>query len=94
MIDLTRFRSIPRFTPACLLVAAAATVDAAGREFDTKGANVVRAAWKQVGIEVKGASPRKTPKAEKVKAKAKPKSKGASNRADTSRPERGHRRAS
>ena len=78
------------------MVAAAATVDAAGREFDSKGANIVRAAWKQVGIEVKGASPRKTPKAKQVsaKAKTKPASKGAANRAHTSRPERGHRRAS
>lgn len=79
---------------ADFMVAAAATVDAAGRLYDTKGADTVRAAWKQVGIEVKGATPRRTPKAKKVRAKAKPKSKGAVNRADTSRPERGHRRAS
>jgi Zn-dependent metalloprotease len=80
-------------TDSDFMVAAAATVDAAGREFDTKGANIVRAAWKQVGIEVKGASPRKA-KPAPTKAKAKSKSKGAVNRADTSGPERRHRRAS
>jgi Zn-dependent metalloprotease len=79
---------------ADFMVAAAATVDAAGREFGTKGATIVRSAWKQVGIEVKGASPRKTTKLPKVKAKPGTKSKGAVDRADTSGPERRHRRAS
>ncbi len=47
---------------ADFMVAAAATVDLAGREFGTKGAGVVRAAWKQVGIEVKGAVKRANPR--------------------------------
>ncbi len=77
---------------ADFMVAAAATVDAAGREFDNPGASVVRAAWKQVGIEVKGASPRQPVKKPKTTARAK--SKGAVQRANTSRPERRDRRAS
>ncbi len=77
---------------ADFMVAAAATVDAAGREFDNQGASVVRAAWKQVGIEVKGASPRQPVKQPKTTARAK--SKGAVQRANTSRPERRDRRAS
>jgi hypothetical protein len=44
---------------ADFMVAASATVDAAGRQFGDKGATVVRSAWKQVGIEVQSASPRK-----------------------------------
>ena len=74
---------------ADFMVAAAATVDAAGRLFGTKGATVVRTAWKQVGIEVKGASPTKT---KRVQTKAQVK--GAVQRAHSRGPERRTRRAS
>lgn len=73
------------------MVAAAATVDAAGKQFGTKGASVVRAAWKKVGIEVKGASNRKT---NSSKTTAKAKLKGAVTRAHSRGPERRARRAS
>jgi Zn-dependent metalloprotease len=74
---------------ADFMVAAAATVDAAGRQFGTKGASVVRSAWKQVGIEVQSASPRKTA-LEQSRAKVK----GAVQRANSRGPERRTRRAS
>ena len=74
---------------ADFMVAAAATVDAAGRLFGTKGATVVRTAWKQVGIEVQSASPKKT-KREQTKAQVK----GAVQRAHSRGPERRTRRAS
>lgn len=78
---------------ADFMVAAAATVDAAGREFGNPGANIVRSAWSQVGIEVKGASPRSTTRSPKT-TKAKAKVKGAVERAHSRGPERRHRRAS
>jgi len=71
-------------------VAAAATVDAAGKHFGTKGAEVVRAAWSRVGIEVKGASPKQTKSSKKTTAK----SKGAVTRANSRGTERRTRRAS
>ena len=70
--------------------AAAATVDAAGREFGTKGANVVRTAWKKVGIEVKSSSNTKSGTTVQTTGQAK----GAVNRAHSRRPERRTRRAS
>jgi len=75
---------------ADFMVAAAATVDAAGRQFGTKGATVVRTAWKRVGIEVKSASPRseRSPKVSTSKAK------GAVHRANSRGTERRTRRAS
>ncbi|HEY6194643.1 MAG TPA: M4 family metallopeptidase [Candidatus Eisenbacteria bacterium] len=75
---------------ADFMVAASATVDAAGTAFGTKGASVVRTAWKRVGIDVKGASPRqeKSPKLTTAKAK------GAVTRAHSRGPERRTRRAS
>jgi Zn-dependent metalloprotease len=76
---------------ADFMVAAAATVDAAGQEFGSSGANIVRSAWSQVGIEVKGASPRSTTKSSKT---TKAKAKGAVERAHSRGPERRHRRAS
>jgi hypothetical protein len=51
----------------------------------------VRSAWSQVGIEVKGASPRSTTKSPKT---TKAKAKGAVERAHSRGPERRHRRAS
>ena len=71
-------------------VAAAATVDAAGRLFGTKGATVVRTAWRQVGIDVQSASPRKTRTPEQTTAQVK----GAVQRANSRGPERRTRRAS
>ena len=64
--------------------------DAAGTAFGAKGASVVRTAWKRVGIDVKGASPRqeKSPKLTTAKAK------GAVTRAHSRGPERRTRRAS
>jgi Zn-dependent metalloprotease len=75
---------------ADFMVAASATVDAAGRLFGTKGATVVRSAWKQVGIEVQSASPRKARTREQTKAQVK----GAVQRAHSRGPERRTRRAS
>jgi len=75
---------------ADFMVAAAATVDAAGRAFDTQGAEVVAAAWKQVGIEVKTSAPRRKPAQPAVRAAVK----GAGRRANPSRAERRARRAS
>ncbi len=75
---------------ADFLVAAAATVDAAGKEFGNKGAAVVRAAWSRVGIEVKGASPKQTKTSKTTTAKAK----GAVTRANSRGAERRARRAS
>ena len=75
---------------ADFMVAAAATVDAAGRLFGTKGATVVRTAWKQVGIEVQSASPKKTKAREQTTAQVK----GAVQRAHSRGPERRTRRAS
>ena len=75
---------------ADFLVAAAATVDAAGRLFGTKGATVVRTAWKKVGIEVKSSSHTKSGTTEQPTGRAK----GAVNRANSRGPERRHRRAS
>jgi Zn-dependent metalloprotease len=72
------------------MVAAAATVDAAGREFGNKGASVVREAWKTVGIEVQGTPVKRTKPTPKTTAKAK----GAVNRAHSRGPERRDRRAS
>ena len=71
--------------------AAAATVDAAGGQLGTRGAAIVRAAWKLVGIELKGAVRRKTrtPRSQLVAQ-----SKGAVRRADPRGAERRHRRAS
>jgi Zn-dependent metalloprotease len=75
---------------ADFMVAAAATVDAAGHEFGSKGASVVRSAWNRVGIEVKGAAPKKAKPSKTTTAKAK----GAVNRAHSRSPERRDRRAS
>jgi len=75
---------------ADFMVAASATVDAAGRQFGTKGASVVRSAWKQVGIEVQSASPRKAKPREQTTAQVK----GAVQRAHSRGPERRTRRAS
>ena len=71
--------------------AATATVDAAGRQLGTRGAAIVRAAWKLVGIELKGAARRKTSK-QRPELVAQPK--GAGKRADPRGAERRHRRAS
>jgi Zn-dependent metalloprotease len=71
-------------------VAASATVDAAGRLFGNKGATVVRLAWKQVGIEVQSASPKKT----RTRAQTTAQVKGAVQRANSRGPERRTRRAS
>ncbi len=76
---------------ADFMVAAAATVDAAGTQFGTKGASIVRAAWKLVGIEVKGSAGRQR-KARRPKPAAR--AKGAVKRADPRGAERRHRRAS
>jgi Zn-dependent metalloprotease len=75
---------------ADFMVAAAATVDAAGRLFGTKGATVVRTAWKQVGIEVASASTKKS----RVRAQPTAQVKGAVKRAHSRGPERRTRRAS
>jgi Zn-dependent metalloprotease len=75
---------------ADFMVAAAATVDAAGRLFGTKGATVVRTAWKQVGIEVQSASPKQTKARKQTAAQVK----GAVQRAHSRGPERRTRRAS
>jgi Zn-dependent metalloprotease len=75
---------------ADFMVAAAATVDAAGREFGTKGATVVRSAWNQVGIAVQSASPRKAGTRKPTTAQVK----GAVQRANSRGPERRTRRAS
>ena len=75
---------------ADFMVAASATVDAAGRQFGTKGASVVRSAWKQVGIEVQSASPRKA----KPRGQTAAQVKGAAQRANSRGPERRTRRAS
>jgi hypothetical protein len=75
---------------ADFMVAAAATVDAAGRLFGTKGATVVRTAWKQVGIEVQSASPKQTKARKQTAAQLK----GAVQRAHSRGPERRTRRAS
>jgi Zn-dependent metalloprotease len=81
---------------ADFMVAAAATVDAAGHEFGTKGATAVASAWKQVGIEVKSAAPRRRGSPTKTQAGPPQKSgsKGAGKGAHSSRPERRARRAS
>jgi Zn-dependent metalloprotease len=76
---------------ADFMVAAAATVDAAGTEFGNKGASVVRTAWNKVGIEVKGASPRKTTTQASNKTS---KTKGAVTGANSRGSERRTRRAS
>jgi Zn-dependent metalloprotease len=75
---------------ADFMVAAATTVEAAGQAFGNSGASVVRSAWNRVGIEVKGASPRKTKSPKTTTAKAK----GAVERAHSRSPERRNRRAS
>ncbi len=77
---------------ADFMVAAAAIVDAAGKQFGKAGASVVRNAWKHVGIEVKIASPKKqkTTKPKQTQAKTK----GAVTRAHSRGPERRDRRAS
>jgi len=75
---------------ADFMVAASATVDAAGRLFGSKGASVVRTAWKQVGIEVQGASAGKTRTPQQTTAQVK----GAARRANSRGPERRTRRAS
>jgi Zn-dependent metalloprotease len=72
---------------ADFMVAAAATVDAAGRLFGAPGATVVRSAWKQVGIEVGAA---KATRSKLATAQVK----GAVKRADSRGPERRTRRAS
>jgi len=71
-------------------VAAAATVDAAGRLFGTSGATILRTAWKKVGIEVKSSSHTKSGTTGQTAGQAK----GAVNRANSRGPERRHRRAS
>ncbi len=80
---------------ADFMVAAAATVEAAGDLFDTKGATVVRTAWKQVGIEV-GAGSRRKPKAvpEPKPKRTTARQQGAAKDAHPRGTERRYRRAS
>lgn len=82
---------------ADFMVAAAATVEAAGELYDTKGATIVRTAWKQVGIEVgagtrKKSTPASGPKL--VRRTAAVKTEGAAKHAHPRRTERRDRRAS
>ena len=82
---------------ADFMVAAAATVEAAGDLYDTKGATIVRSAWKQVGIEV-GAGTRRKPKAvpkpDPARRIMKARTEGAAKDAHPRRTERRYRRAS
>jgi len=83
---------------ADFMVAAAATVEIAGRELGTKGATVVATAWRRVGIEVAGTAPRRAKTSVKTQAKAKSGtragSRGAATGANPGRAERRTRRAS
>jgi Zn-dependent metalloprotease len=70
--------------------AARVTVDVAGRQYGTKGAAIVRAAWKLVGIEVRNPVRRKKSRRPTVAAGVG----GMGHGADPRGAERGHRRAS
>ena len=71
--------------------AAKATVDVAGRQYGVKGAAIVRAAWKLVGIEVRSGARRKKKSQRETVPVA---TGGQQERAHPRGPERGHRRAS
>jgi Zn-dependent metalloprotease len=82
---------------ADFMVAAAATVEAAGDLYDTKGATIVRTAWKKVGIEVGTVTRKKTkpvPKPKLVRRTAAARNEGAAKDAHPRRTERRDRRAS
>jgi Zn-dependent metalloprotease len=82
---------------ADFMVAASATVEAAGELFDTKGATIVRTAWKQVGIEVGTGTRKKTkpvPSPKLVRRVAAARNQGAAKDAHPRRAERRDRRAS